>query len=196
MQSSVGRSRRNANVWNLDVPSSKAGRDLCVEPLDGKRHNRQGFACGVESLDVYLREQATQDMRRKANAVFVLVAATEPRAVLGYFTLCAYGLTPGNVPEEARKHLPRYPLVSATLLGRLGIARSHQGRGLGGVLLVRALRKAYENADVIGSAMVVVDAIDAKAATFYAAYGFVHLPESRRLVIPMQTLAKLFGLGP
>jgi hypothetical protein len=30
------------------------------------------------------------------------------------------------------------------------MALSHQGKGLGGVLLVRALRKAYENADVVG----------------------------------------------
>jgi GNAT superfamily N-acetyltransferase len=113
--------------------------------------------------------------------------------VLGYFTLCATSLVPGIVPEEARKHAPRYPLVSATLLGRLAVAASHQGMGLGGVLLVRALRKAYENADVVGAAMVVVDALDQRAAGFYLAHGFIRLPESTRLVLPMQTVAKLFG---
>ena len=40
-----------------------------VEPL-GRDHNREGFSCGVESLDSYLKTQATQDIRRKANAVF------------------------------------------------------------------------------------------------------------------------------
>ena len=133
------------------------------------------------------------DFRRKANAVFVLVDVAVPDEVLGYFTLCAYGLSPGGVPENARKHLPRYPLVSATLLGRLAVARSRHGQGLGAMLLVRALRKAYENADVVGSSMVIVDAIDEKAAAFYTAHGFIRLPDSMRLVIPMQTVARLFA---
>ena len=42
-----------------------------LEPL-GKAHNRPAFNCGIESLDSYLKTQASQDMRRKANAVFVL----------------------------------------------------------------------------------------------------------------------------
>src|SRR5207244_2393424 len=112
--------------------------DMRVEPLDVKRHHRAGFSCGVDSLDAYLRSQATQDLRRKANAVFVLVTLDRPTALLGYFTLCAYGLAPGMVPDDARKHLPRYPLVSATLIGRLAVAKSHHGQGLGGALLVRA----------------------------------------------------------
>lgn len=170
----------------------QAPGELRVEPLDGRRHDRAAFACGVDSLDSYLRTQATQDVRKKANAVFVLIAAVQPRAILGYFTLCALALAPGSIPEHARKHLARYPLVSATLIGRFAISRAHHGQGLGGALLARALRMAYENADVVGSSMVVVDAIDDHAAGFYRAHGFVQLPESSRLVLPMQTIARLF----
>jgi len=170
-------------------------RDLRLEPLS-KVHDRTSFTCGVENLDTYLKTQASQDVRRKANAVFVLTALSSPRVVVGYFTLCAYGLAPGIVPDEARRHLPRYPLVSATLLGRLAVHVSHHGQGLGGVLLAEALRKAYDNADVVGSSMVVVDALDEKAAAFYSAHGFVRLPESSRLVLPMKTVAKLFASGP
>jgi hypothetical protein len=42
--------------------------------------------------------------------------------------------------------------------------------------------------------MVVVDALDERAAGFFAAHGFIRLPESLRLVRPTQTLAKLFGV--
>jgi len=167
-----------------------------VESLDAKKHDRATFSCGVESLDAYLKTQASQDVRRKANAVFVLVAVDDPGAILGYFTLCAYGLAPGAVPDEARKHLPRYPLVSATLIGRLAVAKSHRGQGLGGALLICALGKAYESADIVGSSMVVVHALDEGAAGFYAAHGFVRLPESLRLVLPMQTIGKLLAPGP
>jgi len=161
-----------------------------LEPL-GKHHDRAEFTCGVESLDAYLKTQASQDMRRKANAIFVLVRGDAPNKIVGYFTLCAYGVTPGIIPETAQKHIPRYPIVSATLLGRLAVSKDAQGKGLGSVLLAKALRKAYENASVVGSSMVVVDAIDDKAVRFYQAYGFIKLPESMRLILPMRSLAEL-----
>jgi GNAT superfamily N-acetyltransferase len=161
-----------------------------LEPL-APLHDRASFHCGVGSLDAYLTTQASQDMRRKANAVFVLVPVDSPDKIAGYFTLCACGLAPGIVPEEARKHIPRYPQVSATLLGRLAISADHQGQGLGSILLAEALRKAYENASVVGSSMVVVDALDERAARFYRAHGFPPLPESNRLILPMRTLAKI-----
>jgi GNAT superfamily N-acetyltransferase len=161
-----------------------------LEPL-GRHHDRAGFRCGVESLDFYLKTQASQDMRRKANAVFVLSPKHSPSRIAGYFTLCAFGLAPGAIPEAARKHIPRYPMVSATLLGRLAVCTEFQGRGLGGILLAKALEKAFENAAQVGSSMVVVDAIDERAAKFYAAHGFLQLPDSMRLLLPMRTIAGL-----
>jgi GNAT superfamily N-acetyltransferase len=161
-----------------------------LEPL-GKQHDRASFDCGVESLNQYLKTQASQDIRRKANAVFVLVAKVQLDNILGYFTLCSYGLAPGTIPEAARKQIPRYPVVSATLLGRLAVDKSQKGRGFGARLLGAALRKAHDNADVVGSSMVVVDAIDENAAGFYAAHGFIRLPDSMRLILPMRTIAAL-----
>jgi GNAT superfamily N-acetyltransferase len=160
----------------------------------GKQHDRFTFNCGVESLDSYLKTQASQDMRRKANAVFVLVQKNFPEKIAGYFTLCAFGLSPGSIPESARKHIPRYPQVSATLLGRLAVSAEFQGQGLGGILLALALGKAYENSAVVGSSMVVVDAIDGRAAGFYRVHGFIQLPESMRLILPMRTIAGAKGV--
>jgi hypothetical protein len=42
--------------------------------------------------------------------------------------------------------------------------------------------------------LVVVDALDERTANFYAAYGFIRLPEAMRLVLPMQAIGKLFGV--
>jgi predicted GNAT family N-acyltransferase len=164
--------------------------DLSIAPL-GDRHNRAGFTCGVESLDRYLQTQAGQDVRRRANGVFVLTDKAAPDRVLGYYTLCATALPPGDVPEAARKHIPRYPLVSATLLGRLAVAIDRQGKKLGAVLLADALRRALVTAETVGSSMVVVDALDDSAAAFYAAHGFVRLPESLRLVLPMRLVERM-----
>src|ERR1700676_5076624 len=74
----------------------RASGDLHIRPLD-EQHDRIGFACGVESLDRYLKTQAGQDVRRKANAVFVLVEPDDPASILGYYTLCAIGIAQGGV---------------------------------------------------------------------------------------------------
>ena len=167
-----------------------ADPDLAVVPLDDS-HDRAAFACGVESLDRYFQTQAGQDVRRRANGVFVLTEKVQPGRVLGYYTLCATALPPGDVPEAARKHIPRYPLVSATLIGRLAVAKDRQGQRLGAVLLADALRRALASAETVGSSMIVVDALNEGAAGFYAAYGFIRLPESQRLVLPMRVVERM-----
>jgi GNAT superfamily N-acetyltransferase len=172
-----------------------AAYDFQLEPL-AQQHDRAAFSCGVQSLDHYLKTQASQDMRRKANAVFVMVGAEAPTRIVGYFTLCAHTLSQDEVPEAARRHIPRYPLVSATLIGRLAVDKNDQGRGVGAVLLARALRMAYENTSVVGSSMIVVDAMDERAAGFYEAHGFIRLVDSMRLILPMQTTASLIKHEP
>jgi predicted GNAT family N-acyltransferase len=159
--------------------------DLRIAVLNDA-HDRNGFTCGGDSLDRYLKTQAGQDVRRKANAVFVLSREAEPDRVLGYYTLCAMAVSQGEVPEAARKHIPRYPLVSCTLIGRLAVAKDQQGQRLGSILLADALQRAFESANTVGSSMVIVDALDEAAAGFYAAHGFVRLPDSLRLVMRMR----------
>ena len=164
--------------------------DLKIEPL-GAHHDRDGFSCGADSLDRYLRTQAGQDVRRKANGVFVLIEQGKPKVVLGYYTLSATGLPPGDIPLAARKHIPRYPLVAATLLGRLAVSAARQGERLGAVLLADAVRRAYASASSVGSLMLVVDAISERAVAFYEGNGFVRLPDSMRLILPMYVIEKM-----
>lgn len=166
------------------------GPDLRIEALES-HHDRTSFTCGVDSLDRYLRSQASQDVRRRANGVFILVGQDSPGVVLGYCTLCATSLQQGDVPIAARKHIPRYPLVSATLIGRLAVAQARQREGLGAVLLADAVRRAYASAGTVGSSMLIVDAINDRAAAFYEAHGFVRLPDSLRLVLAMRTIAQM-----
>lgn len=167
--------------------------DLKIEAL-ASHHDRDGFACGVDSLDRYLRTQASQDVRRRANGVFILVDPAKPDIVLGYYTLCATGVAQGAVPAVARKHIPRYPLVSATLVGRLAVSEARQGERLGAMLLADAVRRAYASAATVGSSMLVVDAISERAAAFYEGNGFVRLPDSLRLVLPMHAIQRLVEL--
>ena len=164
--------------------------DLRIEAL-APHHDRSGFSCGVDSLDRYFRTQAGQDVRRKANGVFVLVEPERPDVVLGYYTLCATGLPHGEVPVAARKHVPRHPLVASILIGQLAVSETRQGERLGAMLIADAVRRRYAGASTIGASMMVVDAINERAAAFYEGNGFVRLPDSLRLVLPMDVIKRL-----
>ena len=170
------------------MPGSRP--DLRIEAL-AEHHDRSTFSCGIDSLDRYIRDQAGQDVRRKANGVFVLVVSTQPSMVLGYYTLCATAVPQGEVPVAARKHIRRYPLVAAILVGRLAISATRQGQRLGAILIADAVRRTYASASTIGASMMVVDAINERAATFYEANGFVRLPDSLRLVLPMSVIKRM-----
>lgn len=163
---------------------------LKIEPLSD-RHDRTAFTSGADPLDRYLRLQASQDVRRRMAACFVLVAG-EDLAPIGYYTLAASSIALVDLPDKLAKRLPRYPTVPATLLGRLAVDKRYRGRRLGEVLLFDAFRRALESE--IASYAFIVDAKDEAAARFYGRYRFLPLVQGgRRLFLPMAEIAKLFA---
>jgi len=59
-------------------------------------------------------------------------------------------------------------------------------------LLIDALRKSLEvSLAQIGSLAVIVDPIDSLAKSFYEKYRFIYLPDSAKMFLPMETIAKL-----
>jgi hypothetical protein len=78
--------------------------DFRLEPLS-RQHDRAAFSCGVQSLDQHIETQASQDMQRKANAVFVMVGAEAPTQIVGYFTFGQSGIPShplGDYPSRTR----------------------------------------------------------------------------------------------
>ena len=166
-----------------------------IEKLE-RRHDRKAFACGQPDLDRYLKEQARQDTARRVAATFVAVERGRA-VVIGYYSLSATGVPLRDLPPQTAARFPRYPLLPATLLGRLAVDRTYQGRRLGEFLLVDALRRSLEQSGEIGSIAVIVDAIDDRARTFYEHFQFIAFPdEPRRLFLPMASVAGLFGQTP
>ncbi len=124
---------------------------------------------------------------------FVLVSERGATSILGYYTLSSYGVDIGDLPADVARKLPRYPLIPATLLGRLAVDRRCQGQGVGEFLLMDALHRALLQSAEIAAAAVVVEAIDAGAAKFYQHFGFVAFPSiADRLFLPMKAVAGLF----
>jgi GNAT superfamily N-acetyltransferase len=161
---------------------------LRVEVL-GPQHDRTSFSSGVEPLDRYLRAQAGQDARKNMAAPFVLVLPDG--AIGGYYTLSSTAVKLTELPNDVARRLPRYPLVPATLLGRLAVDNRVQGRGYGRFLLADALLRAVRSE--IASFAVIVDAKDDAARRFYERESFLPFPDQpMKLFRPMADIEKLF----
>ena len=161
-----------------------------VEPL-GDSHDRAAFDSGIPELDGYLRHQAGQDARRKVAAPFVMIDIQG--SIVGYYTLSAYGVQLTELPKAVVRKLPRYPVLPATLLGRLAISRTHQGKKLGRFLLMDALYRSLRNTSEVASIGVVVDALDESARAFYTHYDFTQLGDHlNRLFRSMKDIENAF----
>ena len=161
------------------------------EPLNST-HKKSDFSCGKEMLDTYIHKQANQDVKRKLSACFV-INETETNLIKGYYTLSNNSIPSEFIPDQIRKKLPgTYETIPTTLLGRLAIDDKFQGQGIGKLILIDALKRSYEISKTIGSFAVVVDPIDQDAENFYNKYGFIKLPDSGKMFLPMKTISQLF----
>jgi ribosomal protein S18 acetylase RimI-like enzyme len=155
-------------------------------PLDPAKHDRSVFKSGEESLDRYLKHQATQDIKRKV--AFCYVAATPDSRIAGFYTVSASSVLLDELPPLVAKKLPRHPLVPAVLVGRLAVDQEFKGQGLGGALLADALTRAMKSN--IAAFAVVVDAINDSASAFYQHHGFIPMPStSGKLFLPLATVS-------
>jgi predicted GNAT family N-acyltransferase len=161
-----------------------------IEPLSS-RHDRDAFSCGVRILDDYIQKQASQDFRKHAAVPFILTP--DGTTIAGYYTLSQYSIELDAIPPELARKLPKYPVVPATLIGRLAVSLAFRGQGHGATLLIDALYRSFRSSQEVASSGVIVDAKDSAASSFYRKYGFLELPRiDRRLFLPMRTIFELF----
>jgi len=153
-------------------------------------HEKEKFSCGKLMLDNYIQKQAKQDVKSKVSACFVYTE--DEKEVKGYYTLSNGSIPNSQLPESFKKKLPRYQDLPVTLLGRLAVDNKFKGQKIGKILLLDALKRSYDASSSIGSLAVVVDPFDQEAADFYTKYGFILLPDSNRMFLPMATIEQLF----
>lgn len=153
------------------------------------QHDVAASDCGVSTLNVWLGEQALRAQQAGTARTFVWVTAKAPEQVWAYFSLAP--------TELSRDHLSRgqssgYSTVPGYLLARLAVHTDLHGFGYGGQVLVDALTRAARAAEAGGGRLIVVDALDDAAASFYRHYDFTPVKENpHRLVLKMASVRKL-----
>ena len=156
----------------------------------GRQHDRRNFDCGSRELNEYLERYARQNHESGGAKTFVAVSPAEPTRVLGYYSISPGAIEFAHVPARLTRKLGRYE-VPVFRLGRLAVAVSVQGRGLGGDLLLSAGIRAMSVAMQIGGVALAIDAKDNRAANWYERFGASRLlDDPLKLVLPLSTIAE------
>jgi GNAT superfamily N-acetyltransferase len=156
-----------------------------------KNDQRNDFDCGYELLNTYLQKQVSQDIKRSLADCYVLV--NPESKVWGYYTLSSNSIPKEDLPSTLAKKLPpSYTDIPTVLLGRLAVDFTQKGRGYGELLLMDALLRCLGHSESVGTMAVVTDPMDDKAVEFYKHYGFILLPGSGKMFMPIKTVK---GLG-
>jgi predicted N-acetyltransferase YhbS len=163
-----------------------------VSELLTDRHDLSRFSSGKEALDEWLKSSALHAAAMNTGRTFVW--RVDAGRVVAYFILAAHLVAKEHIPPKVGRGSPQ--IIPAVLLAKLALDRSLTGQGLGGELLWDALSRAVAATQQVAARLVVVDAIDDTAVSFYQHFGFVALPgDLRRLVQKMSDIEAALTSG-
>jgi GNAT superfamily N-acetyltransferase len=90
---------------------------------------------------------------------------------VGFYTIVAGEVQHTEAPDRVVKGMPRHP-IPLLVLARLAVHTKAQGRGIGAGLLLNALGRTLQVAEIIGVRALAVHAKDDQAVAFYRHFGF------------------------
>lgn len=154
---------------------------LIICSLGRSVHDRRAFDCGKPPLNDFLRTKAARHEAQHVSRTFVLTDSTEPKRILGYYTLSNCQIARQDLSADEARALPRHP-VPAVMLARLAVDQEQQGKRYGLWLLMDAIKRCALIGQQSGVYALVVDAKDDEAKHFYPRYGFIAIV-SRPMVL-------------
>jgi GNAT superfamily N-acetyltransferase len=165
---------------------------LHIEKLH-RTHVVEHFTCGQPELDRFLIRHALQAQQANSSQTYVAVGDAE---VVGFYTIVAGEVRHADAPERVVKRMPRHP-IPLLALARLAVHIKAQGRGIGAGLLLDALGRTLQVADLIGVRALAVHAKDDRAIAFYRHFGFMPSPtDPRHLFMIIKDIRLAAGQKP
>ena len=142
-------------------------RRWAIQKLE-RAHAVESFDCGSEVLNRYIIRFALTNQSSGSAQTYV---ATRGEKVIGYYSLAVGAVAHAEAPPRIVKGLAHHP-VPVMLLARLAVDNAAKGKGLGAALLLDALARILQAADIAGIRAVIVHAKDDYARRFYAHFDF------------------------
>ena len=163
---------------------------MLFSPLSD-RLSKVDFDCGVIELNDFILKRAKSFVKRGLCSVQTLVCED---TIIGYYTLSPFTLQAVGLPPEIAKKFPSNMMIPCWLIGKLAVDKKFQGKRLGELLLMDALKSVLEVAKVAGGYCVIVDAKNKQVKEFYRRYGFMPIQDNElRLFLPLASIEKLFS---
>ena len=170
-----------------------------IETFDPAKHDRTAFSCGIVQVDNFFRKTANK--LQKADNIRVRVMSTDEGDLVGFYAINAHAVAYDKLPDRFARNRPGHGLIPAAYISMIGVDRRFQGLGYGGELLVDCLVRIAQIADVLGTAVVMLDILDCgsqelveKRRLLYRRYGFEALPsDPLRMFLPVTTVRELLA---
>jgi GNAT superfamily N-acetyltransferase len=153
-----------------------------------EHHVTDGFSCGIDSLDLWLKRRSLKNQIQGASRTYVV--CNEMR-VVAYYALASGAVTSTLTTGRFRRNMP--DPIPVVVLGRLAVDLTLQGKGFGRSLVRDAGMRVIHAADAIGIRGLIVHALSEEAKAFYEKVGFEPSPLDSHLL--MITLADLLVAG-
>lgn len=155
-----------------------------------RTHAVESFSCGQPELDRFLIRHALQAQQVNSSQTYVGLSGD---TIVGFYTIVAGEVRHADAPERIVKGMPRYP-IPLLVLARLAVHSNWQGRGIGAGLLLDALGRTLQVADVVGVRALAVHAKDDTAASFYRHFGFMQSnTDNRHLFMLIKDIRAVAG---
>ncbi len=141
------------------------------------------FDCGEEELNQFLKNFALLFQQRHFGVTIICTEKSDPKKqVLGYYTLCPASIE-RNFLEKKTLTGPRSNPIPGFRLCRLAVDKNCKGKGYGKMLLIHCLEKCLMQSEQIGGSVLIIDAKNEKAKSFYEYYGFSSSPGSPLILV-------------
>ena len=159
---------------------------LRIEKLQ-RSHSVEEFSCGDAALERFLVRFALQAQQANSSQTYVGLSGTN---IIGFHTLVVGEVRHSDAPARLVKGMPRHP-IPLMVLARLAVHTQWRGRGIGAGLLLDALGRTLQVADIAGVRALAVHAKDEAAASFYRHFGFAPSPTDARHLFMLVTDMRL-----
>ena len=149
-----------------------------------EHHLTDGFSCGEDSLDQWLKHRSLKNQIQGASRTFVVCDGAR---VVAYYALASGAVTSQDATGRFRRNMP--DPIPVVVLGRLAVDLTLHGKGFGRALVRDAGLRVIQAASAIGICGMTVHALTDEAKVFYEKVGFEPSPLDPHLL--MITLADL-----
>ena len=121
--------------------------------------NTNNFCCKIDDISEFLKEDALKQNKHMLNTTYV---AYYNKKIIGFYTLSADAIPAKDLGEKYKEKFTDknigYKIYPALKLGRLGVHKEYDKKGVGSFLFKKVLKEGIVLSEKIGLRFITIDA--------------------------------------